>query len=133
MVETRKRKDETRNGTTIEPDSEIHTDYSEDFEEDEPAPSVNTSIVQLHTDRPSDSLSTPLLRRPQVKGNPLRKSASFQMVGTNIEMEEREMRPAPPEGPNDMFNMFMGAMQKMTDYGATDVRHRNKKHTQHVQ
>jgi hypothetical protein len=37
------------------------------------------------------------------------------MVGTDIEIEEREMRPAPHEGPNDMFNMFMGAMQKMTE------------------
>ena len=115
MVETRKQKVETREGTTTEPDSEIHTDYSEDFEEDEPATSVNTTIVQLHTDRPSTSLSTPLLRSPQVNRKPLRKSASVQMVGTDIEIEEREMRPAPHEGPNDMFNMFMGAMQKMTD------------------
>jgi hypothetical protein len=52
MVETRKQKVETREGTTTELDSEIHTDYSEDFEEDEPATSVNTTIVQLHTDRP---------------------------------------------------------------------------------
>jgi len=115
MVETRKRKVETREGTTTEPDSEIHTDYSEDFEEDEPATSVNTTIVQLHTDRPSASLSTPLLSSPQVNGKPLRKSASVQMVGADIEIEEREMIPAPHEGPNDMFNMFMGAMQKMTE------------------
>lgn len=115
MVETRKQKVETREGTTTEPDSEIHTDYSEDFEEDEPATSVNTTIVQLHTDRPSTSLSTPSLRSPQVNGKPLRKSASVQMVGTDIEIEEREMRPAPHEGPFDMFNMFMGAMQKMTE------------------
>jgi hypothetical protein len=47
MVETRKQKVETREGTTTEPDPEIHTDYSEDFEEDEPATSVNTTIVQL--------------------------------------------------------------------------------------
>jgi hypothetical protein len=99
MVETRKQKVETREGTTTEPDSEIHTDYSEDFEEDEPATSVNTTIVQLHTDRPSTSLSTPLLRSPQVNRKPLRKSASVQMVGTDIEIEEREMRPAPHEGP----------------------------------
>jgi hypothetical protein len=45
------------------------------------------------------SLSTPLLRSPQVNGKPLRKSASVQMVGTDIEIEEREMRPAPHEGP----------------------------------
>jgi hypothetical protein len=44
MVETRKQKVEIREGTTTEPDSEIHTDYSEDFEEDEPATSVNTTI-----------------------------------------------------------------------------------------
>jgi hypothetical protein len=115
MVETRKQKVETREGTTTEPDSEIHTDYSEDFEEDEPATSVNTTIVQLHTDRPSTSLSTHLLRGPQVKGNPLRKSASVQMVGTDIEIEERVMRPDPHEGPNDMFNMCMGVMQKVTE------------------
>jgi hypothetical protein len=83
---------------TTEPDSEIHTDYSEDFEEDEPATSVNTTIVQLHTDRPSASLSTPSLRSPQVNGKPLRKSASVQMVGAEIEIEEREMRPIPMRG-----------------------------------
>ena len=115
---------------TTEPDSEIHTDYSEDFEEDEPATSINTTIIQLHTDRPSASLRTPLLRSPQVNGKPLRKSASVQMVGTDIEIEEREMRPAPHEGPNDMFNMFM---EPCRDYGATGVRHRSKKHTQHAQ
>jgi hypothetical protein len=107
----RKQKVETREGTTTEPDSEIHTDYSEDFEEDEPATSVNITIVQLHT----VSLSTPSLRSPQVNGKPLRKSASVQMVGTDIEIEEIEMRPAPHEGPNDMFNMCMGVVQKVTE------------------
>ena len=34
------------------------------------------------------------------------------MVGADI---EREMRSSPHEGPNDMFNMFMAAMQKMTE------------------
>ena len=115
MVETGKRKVETREGTTTEPDSEIHTDYSEDFEEDEPDRSANTTVVQLHTDRPSAILSSPLLSSPQVNVKPLRKSASVQMVGTDIEIEEREKRSAPHEGPNDMFNMFMEAMQKMTE------------------
>jgi hypothetical protein len=101
MVEIRKQKVETREGTTTEPDSEIYTDYSADFEEDEPATSVNTTIVQLRTDRPSASLSTPSLRSPQVNGKQLGKSASVQMVETDIETEEREMRPAPHEGPNE--------------------------------
>jgi len=37
------------------------------------------------------------------------------MIGADIEIEEREMRPAPHEGPNDMFNMCMEVMQKMTE------------------
>jgi hypothetical protein len=37
------------------------------------------------------------------------------MVGTDIEIEEIEMRPAPHEGPNDMFNMCMGVVQKVTE------------------
>jgi hypothetical protein len=53
MVETRKQKVGTREGTTTEPDSEIHTDYSEDFEEDEPATSVNT---------PGNLLPPPMLK-----------------------------------------------------------------------
>ena len=32
------------------------------------------------------------------------------MAGADIEIEEREMRPVPHEGPHDMFNMCMGVM-----------------------
>ena len=115
IVETRKGKIETREGTTTESDSEIHTDNSNIFEKDEPDPFVNTTILQLHTNRPSACLSTPLLRIPQAKGKPLRKAASVQMIVADIEIEEREMKSAPREGPNDMFNMCMGVMQKVTE------------------
>jgi hypothetical protein len=51
MVETRKGKIETREGTTTEPDSEMHTDYSKVFENDQPDPSVNTNIFHyIQTD-----------------------------------------------------------------------------------
>ena len=36
MVETRKGKIETREGTTTDPDSEIHIDYIKVFENDQP-------------------------------------------------------------------------------------------------
>ena len=55
------RRPPTREGSTTEPDSDIHTDYSEDIEE-EPEPPVITTIIQLHTGRQSASHSTPLLK-----------------------------------------------------------------------
>ena len=37
------------------------------------------------------------------------------MAGADIEIQEREMRSVPHEGPHDMFNMCMGVMQKVTE------------------